>query len=977
MKHILLLLFTTITLSGICQTKTHLKNTLLGTSSYQEAPTKLRKELFLHDMLRTVPNPTPQNGDGSLGQIYNFTKCGLNFTQDSRKLGKRFGSQCSPASPNQPVGFEITGIPSCAVIEKAYLWVEGSGDGAAQSTDISGPFGTGVFPLVLVGSAQDKCWGFHGYTGSHTYRADVTSIIGGNGVYNISGILTVLTDSLNDMDGGTLFVIYSDPTASFQGTIAIHDGAVVPPWGGTSQQVNGFLSCQATTPAKAFCLIGDLQCGAQPHTCTINGVNAPIVPNWYNYLEVNTSLTNGQNVVDYAIWTLYDCYNLAMIGLYYQTATCGSCQVMAINTSSTPAFCNSCNGTATVTSVSNANSPYTYNWLPSGGTLPIATGLCPGTYTVTVTENGGCISKSNVVTVGQVLSSLILTGTEKHITCYGSCIGTSTNTISGGNPPYTFVWTPNITNSSTATTNNATLMCAGTYTLTVIDVNGCTATRSVTITQPSAIVATSTLISSTCDNSNGSATINPSGGTGPYNVIWTPTNQTTLTAINLSAGNYNCTITDADLCVYTTNVIVGNESFPTLSLLSSTNISCYGACDGTAIMTSVNGTDPFTYSWVPSGGVMATANELCPGTYTCTVTDFNACTSEASVLITEPQLLTLTNTTATPSTICFGESVDLIGLANNGTLPYSYIWNPGSLIGASQHVWPQATQTYTLVVLDAHQCTDTSNVTVVVNPIPVPTLTGDNLTSCAPLCVNFSDSSTVTSGNMIKWDWDFGDGNKSIDQNPMHCYLEGGLYTVVLTVTTSEGCDASIILPNYVMVNSLPVAAFSTSGTQSDLYPVVEFIDLSTNAIKWNWNFGDTANGSSTLKSPTYDYEGIGCFDVKLTVTSSYDCIDITQLQVCIGLEVSLFVPNAFTPNEDGTNDIFLAKGYNINNFEMGIFNRWGENIFQSYNIKDGWDGTYNKIDCQEGVYAWIIKYNTLVEPRKENVVLGKVSIVR
>ena len=971
MKHILILLFTTISLSGICQSitpKGTIPSTLPGLSSYQNNTSKLLSD----------PNPTPQNGDGSLGQIYNFTKCGLNFTQDSKKLGRRFTDPCLSASLAQPVGFAISGIPSCAIIEKAYLWVEGSGGGIAQSADISGPFGSGNYPLILVGSGPDKCWGAWGYTGSHTYRADVTSIVGGNGIYNISGILTNPPNPLNDMDGGTLFVIYSDPTGVSQGTVVIHDGAVVIIGGSTTQQVNGFLSCQGITNATAFCTMGDMQCNVTGHNCTMNGVNAPFVPDWWNYVQVNTLLNPGQNVVNYVTTAFFDCYNLSMIGLYYQTNACGTCPQMTFNTSSTAAICNNCNGTATVTSVSNANPPYTYNWLPNGGTSATATGLCPGTYTVTVTENGGCISKSNVVTIGQVLSPLVLIGTETHVICNGNCSGTSTNTVSFGNPPYTFIWSPSITNSSTASTNNATLMCAGTYTLTVIDVNGCTATRSVTITQPSAIAATSTSISSTCDNSNGSATINPSGGTGPYNVIWTPTNQTTLTAINLSTGNYNCTITDADLCTYTTNVTVENVSSPTLSLLSSTNISCYGACDGTAIMTSINGTDPFTYSWIPSGGVMSTANELCPGTYTCTVTDFNLCTSNASVLITQPQQLTLSNTTATPSTICLGESVDLNGIANNGTLPYIYIWNPGSLVGASQHVWPQTTQTYTLAVLDANQCTDTSNVTVVVNPNPIPTLTGDNLTSCAPLCVNFSDSSTVAWGNMTAWDWDFGDGNKSGDQNPMHCYLEGGLYTVVLTVTTSEGCDSSITLPNYIMVNSLPIAAFSTSSqTPSDLYPVIEFINLSSNAIKWNWNFGDTANGSSTLRSPTYDYESTGCFDVKLTVTSSYDCIDIAQLQVCIGLEVSLFVPNAFTPNEDGTNDIFLAKGYNINSFNMDIFNRWGENIFQSNDINDGWNGTHENWECQEGVYAWIIKYSTLVEPKKENVVLGKVSIVR
>ena len=131
----------------------------------------------------SVPNPAPQNGNGTLGVIFDMQKCGLNYAHASQRLGKRF----SPAGINQPAPFVISGIPTCAVIEKAYLWAEGSGNGAAQTATIAGPLRTANYPMAIVGTGPDKCWG---YGGTYTYRADVTASFGGNGTYNVSGLLT-------------------------------------------------------------------------------------------------------------------------------------------------------------------------------------------------------------------------------------------------------------------------------------------------------------------------------------------------------------------------------------------------------------------------------------------------------------------------------------------------------------------------------------------------------------------------------------------------------------------------------------------------------------------------------------------------------------------------------------------------------------------------------------------------------------------
>ena len=156
------------------------------------------------------PAPTPQNGNGTLGLVYTNTACGLDYAKASRVLGKRF----SPAGANQPAAFSITGIPAGACILKAYLWAEGSGNGAAHSATIQYPASvTSYFPMTIVGTGPDKCWG---YSGSYTYRADVTSCIAGNGNYNISGIMTNPPTSGNDMDGATLVVVWSDASQAWR-----------------------------------------------------------------------------------------------------------------------------------------------------------------------------------------------------------------------------------------------------------------------------------------------------------------------------------------------------------------------------------------------------------------------------------------------------------------------------------------------------------------------------------------------------------------------------------------------------------------------------------------------------------------------------------------------------------------------------------------------------------------------------------------
>ncbi len=1147
------------------------------------------------------PPQNPQNGNQTLGQIYNFSKCGLNFSTASQRLGRR-GSLNGVL---QPAPFVITGIPACATIERAYLWTEGSGTGMAQTATIVNPnLVSTPFPMTLVGSGPDKCWG---YAGSHTYRADVTACITGNGTYNISGILTNPPTAGNDMDGATLMVIWADPTVNYRGTMVIHDGAMVVNGGTTTQTVTGLNVCQTTVNARAFCMVGDIQLNGQ--TLTMNGTNAPFVWNWWNYVSVATTVNIGQNNANYTLTSGGDCFNLCVIGMYYQTTNCAVCpqaSALQLNMSATPATCSVCNGTATVNVVPAGN--YNYSWAPSGGNTATASGLCAGTHTVTVTNS--CYTMTATVNVPAVGGNITSTAVQNNVLCNGQCNGSLQTTATSGNGPYTYTWSPFVPNITAGPLNNAFNLCTGTYSVTVTDANGCTGQQVITITEPPDLTLTPSTVNESCSSANGNIAVAAAGGSPNYSWVWSANANTgnSNTASNLAAGSYTCTATDANGCIETITVTLTNTPGPTLQVANFTDITCFGANNGTATVNVSSGQAPYTYAWstggaaaaetnmppgthtltvtdangciatitvtiaeptqlttqntqtdvlcfggssgdatvTPSGGtpnytyfwsnaaVTNSTSNLQAGNYSCVITDANGCTAQANFTITEPPQITLAmsatdencnqsngtvgviasggspgyqyvwnpgnlqqqngsglpansysvvvtdangctatdnitvnnlsgvTATLTSSTnpqcfgdcngsatisasggnnpvysyawsssannnptennlcagnyscvvtdgdgcsttvnivilqpaqlvvnvaaqpwpaVCNGGAVPLFALANGGSPNYTYNWMPGNINGNNPSVSPSTTTTYVITATDNNGCTALDSMVVTISPVPVADLLADVTSGCMPLSVNFSDLSAVAApGNITSWAWDFGDGNTSNQQNPSHTYNLAGPYNVTLTVTTADGCTHTIVMNNYINVFALPTAAF-TAGPQPTtiLNPIINFTDASINATTWNWTFGDLTNASSTDQNPSFEYPASGCYEVVLTVRSADGCVDMASDSVCIDPDMSLYVPNAFTPNGDGSNDMFFAQGLGIDpdKFEMWIFDRWGNLIFYSDNMNKGWDGKVQGSDvlCQIDTYVWKIK--VVDETGKKQALLGRVSIIR
>lgn len=315
-----------------------------------------------------------------------------------------------------------------------------------------------------------------------------------------------------------------------------------------------------------------------------------------------------------------------------------------------------------------------------------------------------------------------------------------------------------------------------------------------------------------------------------------------------------------------------------------------------------------------------------------------------------------------------------------GTPNYTVLWQPVNLTGASQTFIPQASGTYTADVTDLNGCTATVTTTVTVNPIPVAALVGDSLFGCAPLCVNFTDQTTLSTGTITSWAWDFGDQATSTSPNPNHCYSTAGVYTVSLTVTSNAGCANTITMNNYIDVYGIPTAAF-VAGPQptTELNPLINFTDLSVGAVTWNWTFGDLTQASSQLQNPSFYYPVSGCYDVVLEVASANGCTDITTQEVCIDPDVAIYVPNTFTPNEDGHNDLFFAQGIGIDpeNFELWVFDRWGNLIFYTDDPNEGWNGKVQGSDklCQIDTYVWKIRCLDMLD--QKHFMIGHVNLIR
>lgn len=617
-------------------------------------------------------------------------------------------------------------------------------------------------------------------------------------------------------------------------------------------------------------------------------------------------------------------------------------------------------GLATV-SVSGGSIPYSYLW-SDGQTSASATGLPVGNYSVTTTDTKGCLSSATVAITQ--FPAIFSTTSQTNVSCNGGTNGSATIIPSGGTPPFTYQW------NNGPNTSSFTGLIIGNYTATVTDANGCQAASSALIIEPSQLITSiDSIVNTTCFNgSNGSAIATVTGGLTPYSYNWsTIPVQTANGATNLGAGTYTLIVTDSNGCITTNTVNIAQPS-QVITIADSNDSICLGQ-SGTVTATASGGWGGYSYTWLPStitnSGTLAvtpSGNE----TYTVTAQDQYGCVGiPATVSAIIYQLNPANIQVFGSSPICPGQS-SVISVQTSGTTgTLTYLWNNNLGTGAGPFtVMPSQAATYLVTVTNECGSSVTDSVQVLFNPPPTVILTSDTSQNCAPVTIQYYDNS-VTGNNtdpISTWNWDFGDGTSSTLQNPNHAYAQYGIYSVILTVTTSGGCtNNNDSAPLIITVHPVPTAAFSVNSVNLDLpNGVLICTNQSVGATIYNWNFGD--GGTSNLVDPQNLYTTIGVFQIQLIAISPYGCSDTTYLEVTTNADI--IFPNVFTPNPDGAggetyninnldNEIFFPYTSGVIEYKLEIFNRWGEEIFESLEIKKGWDGYYKGALCQQDVYVW------------------------
>lgn len=632
-----------------------------------------------------------------------------------------------------------------------------------------------------------------------------------------------------------------------------------------------------------------------------------------------------------------------------QSLACNPPPLVATNTV-TPALCSANNGSATV-SITGGTPPYTYSWNTNPPqTTATATGLAPGNYIVTVIDATGCFSVTDTATITGG-GGFTANTTQVNVLCFGGNNGSATANVTGGLTPYTYAWSPSGGNAATA--NN---LIAGNYTCIITDAAGCSSTQTVAITEPPQLTSTMASQNVSCNGANnGSATITVGGGSPQYQYSWTPGGGNTANITGLGIGNYVVTVTDANGCTITNSVAI-TQAAPLAITSSQNNINCFGNINGSATVTVTGGNNPYTYAWSTNPPqVNPSLSGVPAGSYTCLVSDASGCTMTHTLTITQPPQLTGSITGST-NVSCFGGNDGSATAAGNGGTPaITYLWN--STPAQSGPIASGLTAgNYIVTIVDGNSCSLTQSVT-----ITQPAGMNLTTTSIAASCLDNDGTATVSaSGGSAPYSYLW--LTSPVQNTATATGLSSGPYNVV--VTDANGCAQSIGLS---VGGTLPPVAdfvFTPDGVINLLDPSVTFTDLSSSSTaNWNWNFGDPGSGAAnqtTVQHPYHIFSDTGIYCITLTISDpTGNCTDTAVKCLRVEAPYTFYIPNAFTPNLDGKNEVFLGYGTQIKEFNIMIFDRWGNKIFESDDITKGWNGKVKQQSgdlVQEDVYVWKVQ---------------------
>jgi gliding motility-associated-like protein len=397
--------------------------------------------------------------------------------------------------------------------------------------------------------------------------------------------------------------------------------------------------------------------------------------------------------------------------------------------------------------------------------------------------------------------------------------------------------------------------------------------------------------------------------------------------------------------------------FTPLSITPAITTASCGAANGSIKLTTRGGTTPLSFRWnTTPAQTTATATGLTAGTYTCTITDANSCVSTWQGTVDQTPAVTLSAVASTPD-ICIGDNITLSVTANGGTAS-DYTWTPGNLTGSSVTVSPATNTTYTVNAKDAFGCAVSATVPVTVKPVPVAAFTVTPARVCLPAEQNIQF--TGNAGNAAIYDWNNFAGasvKSGLGAGPYAIqFAKPGKYTLQLKVT-ENGCASPVAEQEVTVAGPLQspvitVAAVTTSSITFSWPPVAgaTAYQVSINGVLYG-NPGAattcTITGLQPLQMITLEVIAMGDFTCQNSAIAKASAKTLSD---------QIFIPNSFTPNGDGKNDVFRPYGNVIAGMEMKIFNQWGELICESRELTTGWDGTQKGKVQPMGVYTYVMR---------------------
>lgn len=372
------------------------------------------------------------------------------------------------------------------------------------------------------------------------------------------------------------------------------------------------------------------------------------------------------------------------------------------------------------------------------------------------------------------------------------------------------------------------------------------------------------------------------------------------------------------------------------------------------------GIPPYTYEWDNGAGtgnhvtVMPTQTTV----YTVTVTDDCGQTHTDQITITVGMDY---GSVSSDTLICTGGTATLT--ASGGS---TYLWCTGAT-SETITVQPVQSTTYYVTIYDA--CDGVDSVTVNVQPLPMVNIKPGTQSICR------GETISLVAGEGQSFSWSSSPSDPSISGHiNQQAILASPNFTTTYTVeaTDSLGCVNSATAT--VTLNPNPVASFFTNPkTANILEPVIDFFDNSMGAASWYWQLGD--GSSYNVPSFQHVFADTGRYEVNLVVYNSYGCVDSTSGYVMVQPTFTIYIPSAFSPNDDLRNDVFYVYGEGIMDFELRIFDRWGKVIFRTDDINTGWDGRINNNPAPEGVYVYEVVYSDGLSKRRR--VNGTVTLLR